>query len=71
MGLVKLKIREFAEEKGWSMKEHHPDRSGLVYSTIRHYARSPGMATVDLTAIIKLARTFDVMVEDLVEVVKE
>jgi len=70
MGLVKLKIREFAEEKGWSMKEV-ADRSGLVYSTIRHYARSPGMATVDLTAIIKLARTFDVMVEDLVEVVKE
>jgi hypothetical protein len=29
------------------------------------------MATVDLVAIIKLARTFDVMVEDLVEVVKE
>ena len=53
------------------MKEHHPARSGLVYSTIRHYARSPGMATVDLTAIIKLARTFDVMVEDLVEVLKE
>jgi putative transcriptional regulator len=70
MGLVRLRIREFAEEKGWSMKEV-ADRSGLVYSTIRHYARSPGMATVDLTAIIKLARTFDVMVEDLVEVVKE
>lgn len=70
MGLVKLKIRELAEEKGWSMKEL-AERSGLVYSTIRHYARSPGMATVDLAAIIKLARTFDVMVEDLVEVVKE
>lgn len=70
MGLVKLKIRELAEEKGWSMKEV-AERSGLVYSTIRHYARSPGMATVDLVAIIKLARTFDVMVEDLVEVVKE
>jgi transcriptional regulator with XRE-family HTH domain len=70
MGLVKLKIRELAEEKGWSMKEVAV-RSGLVYSTIRHYARSPGMATVDLVAIIKLARTFDVMVEDLVEVVKE
>jgi transcriptional regulator with XRE-family HTH domain len=70
MGLVKLKIRELAEEKGWSMKEV-AERSGLVYSTIRHYARSPGMATVDLVAITKLARTFDVMVEDLVEVVKE
>lgn len=70
MGLVRLRIREFAREKGWSMKEVS-ERSGLVYSTVRHYARSPGMATVDVTAIVKLARTFDVMLEDLVEVLEE
>jgi hypothetical protein len=29
------------------------------------------MAMVDFTCLLKLARTFDVMVEDLVEVVKE
>lgn len=70
MGIARLRIRELAAEKGWSMKEVS-ERSGLVYSTIRHYARSPGMATVDLTAVIRLARTFDVMVEDLVEVLEE
>lgn len=70
MGLVRLRIREFADEKGWTLKEVS-DRSGLVYSTVRAYARSSGLATVDFTAILKLARTFDVMIEDLVEVVKD
>ncbi|WP_445245334.1 helix-turn-helix domain-containing protein [Microcoleus sp. OTE_8_concoct_300] len=47
------------------------DRSGVNYSTLSTYSRSPGMAMVDFTCLLKLARTFDVMVEDLVEVVKE
>ncbi len=68
MGMIRLKIREFADEKGWTLKEVS-DRSGVVYSTLRTYARSPGLATVDFTAIQKLARTFDVMIEELVEVV--
>ena len=70
MGLVRLRIREFANEKGWTLKEVS-DRSGLVYSTVRHYARFPGMAMVDFTAIHKLARTFDVMIEDIVEILEE
>lgn len=70
MGLVRLRIREFAEERGWTLKEV-AERSGVVYSTLRTYARSPGMATVDATALIKLARVFDVMLEDLIEVVEE
>jgi transcriptional regulator with XRE-family HTH domain len=70
MGLVRLKIREFAAEKGWTLKEV-ADRSGVGYSTIRNYARSPGMATADITALQKLARTFDVLIEDLIEVVEE
>jgi transcriptional regulator with XRE-family HTH domain len=70
MGLVRLKIREFAQERGWTLKEVS-DRSGVVYSTLRTYARSPGLATVDVTALQKLARTFDVMMEDLIEVVEE
>ncbi|MBD2196301.1 MULTISPECIES: helix-turn-helix domain-containing protein [Calothrix] len=70
MGMVRLKIREFAAERGWTLKEVS-DRSGVVYSTLRTYARSPGLATVDFTAIQKLARTFDVMIEELVEVVQE
>ena len=70
MGLVKLRIREYAEQRGWTLKEVS-DRSGVVYSTLRTYARSPGLATVDVTALQKLARTFEVMMEDLIEVVEE
>ncbi|MBR8837550.1 MAG: helix-turn-helix transcriptional regulator [Stigonema ocellatum SAG 48.90 = DSM 106950] len=70
MGIIRLRIRELAAEKGWTIKEVS-DRSGVVYSTLRTYARSPGMSMVDFTAVQKLARTFDVMIEDLVEVVEE
>lgn len=70
MGLVRLRIREFANEKGWTLKEVS-NRSGVIYSTLKTYARSPGMTTVDFTAIQKLARAFDVMIEKLVEVVEE
>ena len=70
MGIIRLRIRELAAEKGWTIKEVS-DRSGVVYSTLRTYASSPGMSLIDFTAIQKLARTFDVMIEDLVEVVEE
>ncbi len=70
MGLVRLRIKEFAKAKGWTLKEV-AQRSDVNYSTLKTYARSPGMAMVDATALLKLARTFDVMVEDLIEVVEE
>lgn len=70
MGLVRLKIRELAAEKGWTLKEVS-DRSGVIYSTVRSYARRPEMAMVDFTCLRRLARTFDVMIEDLVEVLEE
>jgi putative transcriptional regulator len=70
MGLVRLKIREFATEKGWSLKEVST-RSGVNYSTLKTYAQSSGMATVDATALIKLARVFDVAIEELIEIVEE
>ncbi len=70
MGIIRLRVRELADEKGWTIKEVS-DRSGVVYSTLRTYARSPGMTMVDFTALQKLARAFDVMIEDLVEVVEE
>jgi putative transcriptional regulator len=70
MGLVRLRIRELAQENNWTLKEVS-HRSGIPYTTITTYARSPGMATVDATALIKLARVFDVMLEDLIEVVEE
>jgi putative transcriptional regulator len=70
MGLVRLRIKEFAAEKGWTLKELS-ERSGVGYSALKVYARSPGLATVDVTYLQKLAQTFDVMIEDLFEVVKE
>jgi transcriptional regulator with XRE-family HTH domain len=70
MGLVKLRIKEFAGERGWTIKEVS-DRSGVPYSTVKTYVRLPKRTTVDLTALQKLARTFDVLMEDLFEVVEE
>ena len=69
MGLFRLRIRELTEEKGWTLKELSV-RSGVHYSTLKTYARSPGMTTVDLSAVQKIARTFDVMIEDLLEVIE-
>ncbi len=70
MGLVRLRIREVADEKGWTLKEVS-ERSGIAYTTLKNYAKSPGLATVDVTSLHKLARTFDVLIEDLFEVVQE
>ncbi|BAZ29637.1 XRE family transcriptional regulator [Cylindrospermum sp. NIES-4074] len=70
MGLVRLRIKEFAAREGWTLKEVS-DRSGVPYSTIKSYAVSPGMMMADLTALRKLARTFDVLIEDLFDVVEE
>ena len=70
MGLVRLRIREYASEKGWTIKEVS-ERSGVPYSTVKTYVRLPQRSTVDLTALQKLAQTFDVLMEDLFEVVKE
>ena len=68
--LVKLRIKEFAAKEGWTLKEVS-ERSGVPYSTVKTYAVSPGMTMADLNALLKLARAFDVLIEDLFEVVEE
>ncbi len=70
MGRIRLRVREFATAKGWTLKEVS-SRSGIPYTTVATYANSTGMATVDYTALQKLARTFEVSMEDLVEVLEE
>jgi putative transcriptional regulator len=70
MGLVRLRIKELAEVRGWTIKEV-ADRSGVNYSTLKTYARSPGIAMIDPTALLKLARVFEVTIEELIEVVEE
>ncbi len=47
------------------------NKLGIPYTTIATYAKSPGMATVDYTALHKMARVFDVSIEDLVEILEE
>ena len=69
-GLVRLRIREFADQNGWTLKEVS-DRSGVGYSTIRNYAQCQGMTTVNFAYLHRLARIFDIMIEDLVEVLEE
>ena len=70
MGLVWLGIREFAAKQNWTLKEVS-ERSDVPYSTIKTYTVSLGMAMADVTALYKLAKTFDVLIEDLVEIVNE
>ena len=70
MGLIRLRVRELAAEKGWTLKEVS-ERSGIPYGTVRSYAHSPKLATVDYTALKKLAYTFDVIIDDLVEILQE
>jgi putative transcriptional regulator len=70
MGLIRLRIQEFTKARSWTLKEVS-ERSGVNYSTLKTYARSPGMAMADVTALVKLARLFDVTIEDLIEVVEE
>ncbi len=70
MGLIRLRVRELAGEKGWTLKEVS-ERSGIPYSTVKNYAQAPSLTTVDYTALQKLARIFDVIIDDLVEVLEE
>lgn len=67
--LVRLRIKELAARENWTLTEVS-QRLGVPYSTIKTYVRSPGMTMVDIGALLKLARTFDVLIEDLFEVIE-
>ncbi|MEG4586573.1 helix-turn-helix transcriptional regulator [Microcoleus sp. MOSTC5] len=47
------------------------DRSGLSYNTVKSYARAPGMAMAGIGALLKLVRTFDVSIEELLDFVEQ
>jgi putative transcriptional regulator len=70
MGYVRLRIREMAQQKGWTLKEV-ADRSGVKYNTVKSYVQRDVLNTVDLSAVYKIARTFEVTIEELMEVVEE
>ncbi|BAS54520.1 helix-turn-helix domain protein [Leptolyngbya boryana NIES-2135] len=68
--MFRLRIKELATERGWTLKEV-AERSELPYSTVATYANSPGMVMVNLLSVRKIARVFDVSIEELVEVLEE
>lgn len=70
MGYVRLRIRELAEQRGWTIKDV-ADRSGVNYNTVKSYIQRDALNTVDLSAVYKIARAFEVTLEDLVEVLEE
>lgn len=70
MGYVRLRIKELAEERGWTLREV-ADRAGVNYNTVRSYVQRGELNTVDLSAVFKIAHAFDVAIEDLVEVLEE
>ncbi len=63
-------MQEGRRKKGWTLREVSA-RTGIPYSTVKNYAQSPKLATVDYTALQKLARVFDVIIDDLVELLEE
>ncbi|MEG4342330.1 helix-turn-helix transcriptional regulator [Microcoleus sp. A003_D6] len=70
MGYVRLRIRELAEQKGWTLKQV-ADRSGVNYNTVKSYGRRDALNTADISAVCKIARAFDVSMEDLVEILED
>ncbi|MBW4642222.1 MAG: helix-turn-helix transcriptional regulator [Goleter apudmare HA4340-LM2] len=70
MGYVRLRIREMAQQKSWTLKEV-ADRSGVNYNTVKSYVQRDVLNTVDLSAVYKIARTFEVTIEELMELVEE
>ncbi len=70
IGLVRQKIRELAAERSWTIKKVD-ERANVNYNTVKSYTRHPRMNMVDLTAVQKIARAFDISIKDLIEVVEE
>lgn len=70
MGLFKLRIRELAKQKGIGIRALSRE-ANVPYSTVATYANSPGMATADIPAVMRIAEVLGVSVEELVEVIEE
>jgi transcriptional regulator with XRE-family HTH domain len=70
MGYVRLRIREMAEQRGWTLKEL-AERAEVNYNTLKSYVQRDILNTVDLSAVYKIARAFDVTIEELMEIVEK
>lgn len=70
MSLFRLRIRELAKSKGLTLKAVS-SQAKVPYSTLATYASSPGMATADIPAVMRIAQALEVPFEELVEVLEE
>ncbi|ESA36326.1 helix-turn-helix domain protein [Leptolyngbya sp. Heron Island J] len=70
MGLFRLRIRELAKQQGLALRAISR-QANVPYSTVATYAGSPGMATADIPAVMRIAEVLGVSVEELVEVIEE
>jgi transcriptional regulator with XRE-family HTH domain len=71
MGRVRLRIRELAQKRGWTLQDV-ADHAEVNYNTVKSYARrDDGMNTVDLSAVYKIARALEVTIEDMIELVED
>ena len=70
MGLFRLRIKELAKREGLTLKAISMQAS-VPYSTVATYSGSPGMATADIPAVMRIAEVLGVSIEELVEVLEE
>lgn len=70
MSLFRVRVRELAKERNLKLKDIS-ERSGVNYNTVKSYARLDALSTVDVVALIKIARVLSVTVEELVEILEE
>lgn len=70
MSLFRVRVRELAKERSLKLKDVS-ERSGVNYNTVKSYARLDALSTVDVVALIKIARALGVTVEELVEIIEE
>jgi putative transcriptional regulator len=68
MGLVKLRIQDLADAKGWTL-EDVANHAGVQYGTVQDYSQNI-LSTVDLSIVYKIARALEATLEDLVEVLE-
>lgn len=70
MGYIRLRIRELAEQRGWTLKQV-AEHAGVNYNTVKSYVQRDALNTVDLSAVRKIAIAFDVTIEELMEVLED
>jgi putative transcriptional regulator len=70
MGKIRLRVRQYADKNEWTLREVS-NRSHIPYATVKKYAQTMSLSTVDYTALIKLSKVFEITIEELVEVIEE